>query len=266
MPHEPPSHSCIATNGAHPPIPWTDGWAFARCTISTHMAFRWSSGEVQTVSVIRDSSRSVPDLRFCAHLSVCGTRPNRLVCGYVPRSVNYGTCSHGCGGGIRTDRLRDLPGGLGECGVGSTCPATSGRGRTVTPAEKNWAGNITFGARRLCVPRSVRELRDAVAASDAVRPLGTRHSFNTVADTTGDHVSLAGLPRVVDIDASGKAVALTAGLRFGSSPPNCTSTGSPWPTWGRCRTSRSPAPSRPAHTAPGWATAHWRAPCAHSPW
>ncbi|WP_405896446.1 FAD-binding protein [Streptomyces sp. NBC_00727] len=85
----------------------------------------------------------------------------------------------------------------------------------MTPAEKNWAGNITFGARRLCVPRSVRELRDAVAASDAVRPLGTRHSFNTVADTTGDHVSLAGLPRVVDIDASGKAVALTAGLRFG---------------------------------------------------
>nr|WP_202514243.1 MULTISPECIES: D-arabinono-1,4-lactone oxidase [unclassified Streptomyces] len=65
------------------------------------------------------------------------------------------------------------------------------------------------------VPRSVRELREAVAASDAVRPLGTRHSFNTVADTTGDHVSLAGLPRVVEIDVPGRTVALTAGLRFG---------------------------------------------------
>ena len=85
----------------------------------------------------------------------------------------------------------------------------------MTSAEKNWAGNITFGARRLCVPRSVRELREAVAASDAVRPLGSRHSFNTIADTPGDQVSLAGLPRVVDIDVSGRSVGLTAGLRFG---------------------------------------------------
>ncbi|WUS95536.1 FAD-binding protein [Streptomyces sp. NBC_00708] len=85
----------------------------------------------------------------------------------------------------------------------------------MTPAEKNWAGNITFGARRLCVPRSVRELRDTVAASDAVRPLGTRHSFNTIADTTGDHISLAGLPRVADIDAARRTLTLSAGLRYG---------------------------------------------------
>ncbi|MFB8086057.1 D-arabinono-1,4-lactone oxidase [Streptomyces sp. NPDC055992] len=85
----------------------------------------------------------------------------------------------------------------------------------MTPAEKNWAGNITFGARRLCVPRSVRELRDTVAASDAVRPLGTRHSFNTIADTTGDHISLAGLPRVADIDVARRTLTLSAGLRYG---------------------------------------------------
>ncbi|TXS04694.1 FAD-binding protein [Streptomyces sp. col6] len=85
----------------------------------------------------------------------------------------------------------------------------------MTPAEKNWAGNITFGARRLCVPRSVRELRDMVAASDAVRPLGTRHSFNTIADTTGDHISLAGLPRVADIDVARRTLTLSAGLRYG---------------------------------------------------
>ncbi|WP_330237748.1 D-arabinono-1,4-lactone oxidase [Streptomyces sp. NBC_00525] len=85
----------------------------------------------------------------------------------------------------------------------------------MTPAAKNWAGNITFGARRLCVPRSVRELRETVAASDAVRPLGTRHSFNTVADTTGDHISLAGLPRTADIDVPGRTVSLTAGLAYG---------------------------------------------------
>lgn len=85
----------------------------------------------------------------------------------------------------------------------------------MTPAETNWAGNITFGARRLCVPRSEAELRETVAASSSVRPLGTRHSFNTVADTTGDLVSVAGLPRVVDIDPAERTVTVSAGLRFG---------------------------------------------------
>lgn len=85
----------------------------------------------------------------------------------------------------------------------------------MTPAEMNWAGNITFGARRLCVPRSVAELRETVAASEAVRALGTRHSFNTVADTSGDLVSVAGLPRVVDIDPAARTATVSAGLRFG---------------------------------------------------
>lgn len=85
----------------------------------------------------------------------------------------------------------------------------------MTPAETNWAGNITFGARRLCVPRTEAELQETVAASSAVRALGTRHSFNTVADTVGDLVSVAGLPRVVDIDPAARTVTVGAGLRFG---------------------------------------------------
>lgn len=85
----------------------------------------------------------------------------------------------------------------------------------MTPAEMNWAGNITFGARRLCAPRSEAELRETVAASASVRALGTRHSFNTVADTTGDLISVAGLPRVVDIDPAERTVTVSAGLRFG---------------------------------------------------
>lgn len=85
----------------------------------------------------------------------------------------------------------------------------------MTPAEKNWAGNITFGARRLSMPRSEAELRETVSASTAVHALGTRHSFNTVADTRGDLVSVAGLPRRVEIDREAGAVTVAAGLRFG---------------------------------------------------
>ncbi|MFE3904196.1 FAD-binding protein [Streptomyces sp. NPDC059153] len=85
----------------------------------------------------------------------------------------------------------------------------------MSPAEKNWAGNITFGARHLRVPRSEAELRETVSASTAVHALGTRHSFNTVADTRGDLVSVAGLPRRVEIDREAGAVTVAAGLRFG---------------------------------------------------
>ncbi|MFE7358088.1 FAD-binding protein [Streptomyces sp. NPDC057543] len=85
----------------------------------------------------------------------------------------------------------------------------------MTPAEKNWAGNITFGARRLSTPRSEAELRETVSAATAVHALGTRHSFNTVADTRGVLVSVAGLPRRIEIDRKAGAVTVAAGLRFG---------------------------------------------------
>ncbi|MCX4679379.1 FAD-binding protein [Streptomyces sp. NBC_01433] len=85
----------------------------------------------------------------------------------------------------------------------------------MTPGETNWAGNVTFGARRLRTPRSLAELQETVASASAVRALGTRHSFNTVADTRGDLVSVAGLPRFLEIDEEARSVTVSAGLRFG---------------------------------------------------
>ncbi|WP_309052466.1 FAD-binding protein [Streptomyces sp.] len=79
----------------------------------------------------------------------------------------------------------------------------------------NWAGNITFGAERLRIPATVEELQELVAGSRAVRALGTGHSFNAIADTTGDLVSTAGLPRVLDIDRRARTVTVSGGTRFG---------------------------------------------------
>ena len=87
--------------------------------------------------------------------------------------------------------------------------------RAGTPAGRNWAGNITFGARHLHTPGSLSELRRAVAAATAIRALGTRHSFNAIADTPGVLISVAGLPRSVEIDAHARTVTVSAGLRFG---------------------------------------------------
>ena len=63
----------------------------------------------------------------------------------------------------------------------------------------NWAGNITFGAARVHRPGTLDELQSLVAASDRVRALGSGHSFSPVADTTGDLVSVAGLPATVEV-------------------------------------------------------------------
>jgi xylitol oxidase len=80
---------------------------------------------------------------------------------------------------------------------------------------KNWAGNITFGAARTHRPSTVDELRALVAGATAVRALGTGHSFNRVADTAGDLVSVAGLPPRVEITPDGTRAVVAAGLRYG---------------------------------------------------
>jgi xylitol oxidase len=61
----------------------------------------------------------------------------------------------------------------------------------------------------------VDELCEVVAASDRLRPLGTTHSFNDIADTTADQVSVAGLPPELDIDSDQATVRVAGGLRYG---------------------------------------------------
>ncbi|MEV4945699.1 FAD-binding protein [Streptomyces sp. NPDC053755] len=79
----------------------------------------------------------------------------------------------------------------------------------------NWAGNIAFGAQDLRTPASIGELQELVAGSRAVRALGTGHSFNAIADTAGDLVSTARLPRVLDIDRRNRTLTVSGGTRFG---------------------------------------------------
>lgn len=81
----------------------------------------------------------------------------------------------------------------------------------------NWAGNVTFRAQRFHRPATVEQLQELVAGSDRVRVLGTGHSFNRIADTTGDLVSVAGLPPVLEIGAGidSGTVTVSAGTRYG---------------------------------------------------
>ena len=79
----------------------------------------------------------------------------------------------------------------------------------------NWAGNVAFRAAGLHRPSSIEELLALVAGSRRLRALGTGHSFNRLADTTGDLVSVSGLPAMVDVDAVRRTVTVSAGMRYG---------------------------------------------------
>ena len=85
----------------------------------------------------------------------------------------------------------------------------------MTAARTNWAGNVTFRAARHHRPTSIGQLQALVARADRVRALGTGHSFNRLADTEGDLVSVAGLPKLLEIDSTGRTVTVGAGMRYG---------------------------------------------------
>src|SRR5690606_7383654 len=85
--------------------------------------------------------------------------------------------------------------------------------------ERNWAGNIAYRAQRLATPTSVDELADVLADAGAVRVLGSRHSFNDIADTDGVLLSLAALPGAPELDESRRVVRVPAGTRYGELAP-----------------------------------------------
>ena len=89
----------------------------------------------------------------------------------------------------------------------------------------NWARNVAFRAKTFAEPVSLDELRAIVGRSDRVRALGTRHSFSRIADTTGTHVSLAGLPPLIEIDSAARQVRVGGGIRYTELAPRLTAAG-----------------------------------------
>lgn len=88
---------------------------------------------------------------------------------------------------------------------------------------KNWARNHDFKASRLHFPRSTEEVQALVTGCDEVRVLGTRHSFNDIADCAGaDLISMKHLDRVLKIDRTDElhpTVTVEAGMTYGQLCP-----------------------------------------------
>ncbi|MCU1425131.1 MAG: FAD-binding protein [Microbacteriaceae bacterium] len=83
------------------------------------------------------------------------------------------------------------------------------------PTGENWARNHRYQSATLLRPTSLAELQEVVAVSPTIRALGSRHSFNDLADSRGSLVSLDSLPAEISIDESRRTVTAAAGLRYG---------------------------------------------------
>lgn len=79
----------------------------------------------------------------------------------------------------------------------------------------NWAGNYKYRAAKLHRPESVEQVQEIVAASKKLKALGTRHSFNEVADTPGDQISTENLSRILSLDRDQRSVTIEGGVRYG---------------------------------------------------
>jgi alditol oxidase len=83
------------------------------------------------------------------------------------------------------------------------------------PGLTNWAGNHVYSAMRLHEPESVEQLQEIVSSARSLRVLGARHSFNDIADTTGDLLSLRRMSRVFDLDPEAGTVRVDGSVRYG---------------------------------------------------
>jgi xylitol oxidase len=96
----------------------------------------------------------------------------------------------------------------------------------------NWAGNIRFGAERVHRPTTLAQLQDVVGSAPRVRPLGTGHSFNPIADSRHDLVTIMDLPEECDIDSTRRIARVAGGMRYGDVAARLQSAGWALPNLG----------------------------------
>jgi xylitol oxidase len=85
----------------------------------------------------------------------------------------------------------------------------------MTSHPTNWAGNITFSTARVHRPTTVEEVQEIVRRSEQVRVLGSRHSFNDLADSTGDLISLENLVPTWHYDADARTATVNGSATYG---------------------------------------------------
>jgi alditol oxidase len=80
---------------------------------------------------------------------------------------------------------------------------------------QTWSGTYRFTARQVIAARTIDDVRRAVAGGGRVRALGTRHSFNDLADNGATLVTVTGIAPDPVLDETSRTVTVGAGTSYG---------------------------------------------------
>jgi xylitol oxidase len=90
---------------------------------------------------------------------------------------------------------------------------------------KNWSGNLEYGTERLYSANSLEEVRAFVAKQAKLKVLGTRHCFNTIANSTDQFLSVRPMAKIATLDDKARAVTVEGGMSYGQLCPDLDSKG-----------------------------------------
>src|SRR5690606_15078523 len=79
----------------------------------------------------------------------------------------------------------------------------------------NWAGNHRYGTTRLTSATSLAEVQAFVRQHERFKVLGTRHCFNSIADSADAFLSLREMTEVVELFRAASPVTVGAGISYG---------------------------------------------------
>lgn len=79
---------------------------------------------------------------------------------------------------------------------------------------RNWSGTYEYRAQAVEAPDSIARVQQLVEQHPRVRALGTRHSFNDLADTVGVLITTTAIPPAFELDVDRRVVTVGAGTRY----------------------------------------------------
>ena len=79
----------------------------------------------------------------------------------------------------------------------------------------NWGGNLCYSAKEIEYPTNEEELRNIILRMKKGKVLGTKHSFNLLADTEGTLISSSKMDRILKLDRENKVVWVESGIKYG---------------------------------------------------
>src|SRR6201996_4115723 len=87
------------------------------------------------------------------------------------------------------------------------------------PRLKNWSENLTYSTDNVQYPKTVAEVQQIVKKHPKLKVLGTRHCFNTIADSKDDLLSTKEMNKVISLDTKAHTVTVEGGIKYGELAP-----------------------------------------------